>query len=200
MTPGKLIILNGPMASGKSSIAAALHAALPESYLTISISDMLCVSTQELALALATQLVKDVHRSILTLLQSGQNIIAEHTLCEPAWLRACATQFYGLCAWFVGVRCPPALLEQRAHASGRQPTQLHAQIERVHTPGVYDVEVDTSKLSPAECAALIQQHILHAPAPLALSWLNAFTAPNKNRGWLCALPSAPASQSPAFAA
>ena len=32
MTPGKLIILNGPMASGKSSIAAALHTALPESY------------------------------------------------------------------------------------------------------------------------------------------------------------------------
>lgn len=192
MTPGKLIILNGPLASGKSSIAAALHATLPEPYLTISINDMLCVSTQELAPTLAMQLIKDMHRSILILLQSGQNVIAEHTLCEPAWLRACATQFYELCAWFVGVRCPLAILNQRTHTSGRRLTQLPAQIERVHTPGVYDVEVDTNRFGPAECAALIQQHMLHASTPLALSWLNAFTAPDKNRGWLCTLPSAPA--------
>ncbi len=178
MTPGKLIILNGPMASGKSSIASALHATLPEPYVIISINDMLCVSTQELAPALAMKLIKDMHRSILTLLQSGQNVIAEHTLCDPAWLRACATQFYKLCAWFVGVRCPLAILNQRTQTSGRRLTQLPMQIERVHTPGVYDVEVDTSRLRPADCAALIHRHILNAPLPLALSWLNAFTAPN----------------------
>ena len=199
MTPGKLIILNGPMASGKSSIAAALRATLPEPYLTISINDMLCVHTQELAPAVATQLLKDMHCSIMALLQSGHNVIAEHTLCEPAWLRACATQFYELRAWFVGVRCPLAILNQRTHINGWRLTQLPAQIQRVHTPGVYDVEVDTSKFSPAECAALIHRQMLDAPTPLALSWLNAFTAPNRNRGWLCSLPSAPAWPSPAFA-
>ncbi len=198
MTPGKLILLNGVAGSGKSSIATALRAALPEPYLAISISDALCVSTQDPAPALATQMVKDMHHSILALLQSGQNVVAEHTLCEPAWLRSCATEFYSLCAWFVGVRCPLDTLEQRARTGARQPAQLQAQFERAHTPGVYDVEVDTSRLSPTECAALIQQRMVDAPTPLALSWLNAYTAPNKSRGWLCALPAA--SPSPVLAA
>jgi chloramphenicol 3-O phosphotransferase len=193
MTPGKLILLNGVAGSGKSSIATALRLALLEPYLTISISDALCVSTQDPAPALATQLVKDMHHSILTLLQNGQNVIAEHTLCDPAWLRSCATQFYSLCAWFVGVRCPLDTLEQRARTVARRPAQLQAQFERTHTPGVYDVEVDTSRLSPAECAALIQRRMADAPTPLALSWLNAYTAPNKSRGWLCAPQAAQAS-------
>jgi chloramphenicol 3-O phosphotransferase len=198
MTPGKLILLNGVAGSGKSSIATALRAALPEPYLTISISDALCVSTQDTAPVLATQMVKDMHHSILALLQGGQNVIAEHTLCEPAWLRSCATEFYSLCAWFVGVRCPLAVLEQRARTPGRQPAQLQVQLERTHKPGVYDVEVDTSRLSPAECAALIQHRMVDAPVPLALSWLNAYTAPNKSRGWLCGQSAAPGQ--PALAA
>jgi chloramphenicol 3-O-phosphotransferase len=70
MTPGKLILLNVVAGSGKSSIATALRTTLPEPYLAISISDALCVSTQDTAPALATQMVKDTHHSILALLQA----------------------------------------------------------------------------------------------------------------------------------
>ena len=31
--------------------------------------------------------------------------------------------------------------------------------EAVHTPGIYDVEVDTSVASPAACAATIRQRV-----------------------------------------
>ena len=36
--------------------------------------------------------------------------------------------------------------------------------ERVHRPGIYDLEVDTSLLSPEECAAAIRRR-LDDPAP-----------------------------------
>ncbi len=35
--------------------------------------------------------------------------------------------------------------------------------EAVHTPGVYDVEVDTSVATPAECATTIRRRIEEGP-------------------------------------
>jgi chloramphenicol 3-O phosphotransferase len=37
--------------------------------------------------------------------------------------------------------------------------------QAVHVPGIYDLEVDTSVLSAAECAALIRRHLdAHSPS------------------------------------
>ena len=42
--------------------------------------------------------------------------------------------------------------------------------EAVHTPGIYDVEVDTSVASPAECATAIRQRVQQG-APTAFGRL-----------------------------
>ena len=41
----------------------------------------------------------------------------------------------------------------------------------VHRPGVYDLEVDTSLLSPRECADAIRARMADGPAPSAFQWL-----------------------------
>jgi chloramphenicol 3-O phosphotransferase len=205
MMLGKLILLNGTTCSGKTSIVTALQAALPEPYLAISIKSFLCMPGQDqhalsrsrssphastlveddTAAELATQMVANMHQSILALIDAGHNVIAEHMLREPAWLRACARQFYARPAWFVGVRCPLAVTEQRTKENGQyQPGQVQVQSDRVHAPGVYDLEVDTDAFSPSECALQIHRRMIDKPIPLALSWLNAYTSPDKYRGWL----------------
>ena len=41
----------------------------------------------------------------------------------------------------------------------------------VHTPGIYDLEVDTSVLSPEECAATIRRHLDDGRPPSAFRQL-----------------------------
>jgi chloramphenicol 3-O phosphotransferase len=43
----------------------------------------------------------------------------------------------------------------------------------VHKPGVYDLDVDTSVLSPDQCAETIRRHLTDGPAPTAFDKLAA---------------------------
>lgn len=93
-----------------------------------------------------------------------------------------ASEMVALPAYFVGVRCSfETIMSRRAAtpsgpfglgggASGAGGTagpvtpDLAQRWERaVHDPGLYDVEVDTSRLSPDACAAAILRRIAEAP-------------------------------------
>ena len=83
-------------------------------------------------------------------------------------LADCARRLAGLPVLLVGVRCPIEIIIERraASATGRgyvtgspdDPVPLPVRLwqEEVHRPGVYDLEVDTSLLSPAQCADTIR--------------------------------------------
>jgi chloramphenicol 3-O phosphotransferase len=205
-TPGTVILFNGTICSGKSTIAAALQPLLAESYLTVSLEQFRCqppvsyrhhkghrfdsapndpASAPDMSWQADAQSVATLHQTILTWARAEHNVIAEHTLTDPIARRACAAHLAGLSVWLVGVRCPLAVVEQRAAPRGcEQLAQLRAQFAQVHAHGCYDVEVDTSVLSPAECALAIQQRLQTGPSPRAFAWLKAYTASAYGRGWL----------------
>lgn len=93
-------------------------------------------------------------------------------------LRDCARRLSGLPALLVGVRCPVVeiMRRRRAGQSGREgeyvagsagepvPEPVLRWQREVHRPGIYDLEVDTSVLSPEDCAAAIRRR-LDDPAP-----------------------------------
>ncbi|RWM10067.1 chloramphenicol phosphotransferase [Mesorhizobium sp.] len=95
----------------------------------------------------------------------------------------CARRLAGLPVLLVGVRCPIEVILQRraAGAADRtyvtgsdkdpapQPVRLWQ--EEVHKPGIYDLEVDTSLLSPEACAAAIRQRLIAGPDPTAFPTL-----------------------------
>ena len=93
-------------------------------------------------------------------------------------LPACARLLARLPALLVGVRCPLEVILARRRATGWDtgrapgdpvpPPILRWQTE-VHIPGIYDLEVDTSVLTPAECAAVIRRRMMEGPAPAALA-------------------------------
>lgn len=92
----------------------------------------------------------------------------------------CARRLDGLPVLFVGVRCPVQVIMERLRQTGRWnsawddnvndkpiPQSLLRWQEAVHQPGIYDLEVDTSTLSPPECADAILGRLQNGPAPTA---------------------------------
>jgi chloramphenicol 3-O phosphotransferase len=107
-----------------------------------------------------------MHHAILAAARCGMNVIADHVLVEEKWLRECTELFHDMPAWLVGVRCPLNVLEQREKSrENRTPGQARLQYERVHVPGIYDIEVDTSIKSPQECASAVFQQVMAGKTP-----------------------------------
>lgn len=98
-----------------------------------------------------------------------------------------ARRLAGLPALLVGVRCPLEVIMDRRNRdqAGREhryvtataedplPAPVLAWQQAVHTPGIYDVEVDTSVLSPDACADAIRRRLVDGPPPTALERLRA---------------------------
>ncbi|MCX5518975.1 chloramphenicol phosphotransferase [Kaistia defluvii] len=98
----------------------------------------------------------------------------------------CARRLAGLPVLFVGVRCPIETNMQRRRAGqvGREglyavgtagepvPAPVQRWQNAVHVPGIYDLELDTSQLTPAECAARILARLTDGiPRPTAFERL-----------------------------
>ncbi|MBH8556260.1 hypothetical protein I8751_28830 [Nostocaceae cyanobacterium CENA357] len=90
----------------------------------------------------------------------------------------------GLPVLFVGVRCPiDIIMERRQNTGWNVVSEADSQVPRpvqlwqreVHIPGIYDLEVDTSLLTPAACAEVIHQHLANSPAPPAFQQLAALS-------------------------
>jgi chloramphenicol 3-O phosphotransferase len=190
MQPGRVILLNGTSSAGKSSILKALQEVLDEPWLDMGMDRFLFtlprrylspplwgevfefsvrseVEPAELRVEagpLGHRLMSGMHHVIAAMARQGLNVVADHVLSEPAWLRECAELFQALPAYFIGVRCPLEVAEQRERGR-RNRTLGHARahFEQVHAHGCYDLEVDSSVLRPQESALLIQQRLQAGP-------------------------------------
>ena len=91
-----------------------------------------------------------------------------------------ARRLRGLPALLVGVRCPPEVIMRRRDAGqpgregryavsgpcGEIPEPVLRWQRYVHQPGIYDLEIDTSAVTPETAAALIRER-LGGPPPSA---------------------------------
>jgi chloramphenicol 3-O phosphotransferase len=108
-----------------------------------------------------------MHRAIASLSMAGCNVIADHVLVEPAWAQDCAELFAELPAYLIGVQCPLEVLEQRERLrKNRTLGQAKLQFPVIHKYCIYDLEVDTSLLSPESCARQIQARLSAPPQAL----------------------------------
>jgi chloramphenicol 3-O phosphotransferase len=99
----------------------------------------------------------------------------------------CARRLEDTSVLFVGVHCPTDVIMQRQRMpqAGRLteyavasdapvPEAVLQWQEAVHQPGIYDLEIDTSELSPADCVAAIRRCMDQGPAkPTAFERLAA---------------------------
>ncbi len=116
----------------------------------------------------------------------GLNVIVEgglHGAIHPDLPANCAKRLAGLTVLFVGVRCPIDEIMRRRNEAGPGrgyvvgtldepiPPPVRLWQEEVHKPGIYDLEVDTSLLSPQDCADEIRKRLAEGPPGTAFQQL-----------------------------
>jgi chloramphenicol 3-O phosphotransferase len=178
--PGRIVVLNGVPRAGKSSITAALQESSPEAWMDLGVDVQRLMTPpryqpgvglrpgepDHAAAPLVSTFYAGLYESIAAHSKVGLNVVAGLGHYDETILSDCARRLDGLPAMLVGVRCPlEVVMERRAAApvgtyavagkdSSIPPPILRWQ-EQVHVPGVYDLEVDTSVLTPEECAEAI---------------------------------------------
>jgi chloramphenicol 3-O phosphotransferase len=183
---GQIIILNGAPRSGKSSIVRAIQETFEGVWVNLGVDAQIASLPERFRPgiglrpggelpeieALVPQLYAALYDSIAAHSRNGLNVAADvghhDSYSRPLHLlHDCAKRLKGLPVLFVGVRCPINVIMARRAASGEGPylagtddDPVPAPVRRwqdaVHRSGLYDLEVDTSKLSAAECAARIK--------------------------------------------
>ena len=125
-----------------------------------------------------------LYESIAVHSRLGLNVVADFghhdSYSRPLNILArCASRLEGLPVMLVGVRCPiHEIMERRNRGqAGREgeyaagsagepiPSPVTAWQREVHLPGIYDLEVDTSALTPEECADAIRRRLHNAAPP-----------------------------------
>jgi chloramphenicol 3-O phosphotransferase len=193
---GQIVVLNGAPRSGKSSIVSVIQETFDGAWMNLGVDVAARHVTparyqpgiglrpgepDHAAAPYLRAFYEAWYGSSAEHSRGGLNVVAELGHHDVAILAACARRLVDLPAFLVGVRCPIEVIMQRRNAEqeGREgkyltgtvadpiprPVQLWQDL--VHEPGVYDLEVDTSVLSPEECARAIGER-LRAGAPSAI--------------------------------
>jgi chloramphenicol 3-O phosphotransferase len=128
-----------------------------------------------------------LYASVVSCSRAGLNVVVDvghhDDYSRPLGILAkVAGELRTLPASFVGVRCPVEVIMARRDAGragggyvrsdpdGTVPEVVSRWERAVHDPGVYDLELDTSRASPEACAAAIARRLEEGP-PVAFAEL-----------------------------
>lgn len=190
--PGTIVILNGASRAGKSSIVAAIQETLSGVWMNIGM-DIHIMATpapfrpgvglrpgrDQVPMRIEAQLpvlYAALYESIAAHARLGLHVavdVKHHNVYTRDWhiLPDCARRLAGLPVLFVGVLCPIDEIWTRRQATWGQ---VEADVDdgvrfatelsqtACHTRP-YDLELDTSALSPVECARIIGERIAQGP-------------------------------------
>jgi chloramphenicol 3-O phosphotransferase len=195
--PGQIIILNGAPRSGKSSIVSVIQETFEGVWMNLGVDVFVRGVTPKriqpgiglrpgehdhAAVPHIAALYAALYASIAAHSEQGLNVVTDldhHGATQPM-LRAGARRLEGLPVLFVGIRCPLDVIIRRRIATGWQPEgtendpippPIALWQREVHIPGIYDLELDTSEMTPEACAAVIRLRLDDGPPASAFAQL-----------------------------
>jgi chloramphenicol 3-O phosphotransferase len=183
---GIVVYLNGTSSSGKTALAGELHKTLPGPWLNVEADRFFGVLSHPEPWVVQP-VVAALHAFVACAGDGGVGAIVDGLLTMRDWLKDAVDQLADRRAFLVGVRCSPEELERREAARGnRRPGNAREQLAFVHAHGVYDVEIDTSRAAPEECAARLAAWLATEPEPAAFRRLRAssFLSHRGAYGWV----------------
>ena len=172
--PGQIVVLNGVPRAGKSSIAAAVQESFDGPWMNLGVDVARATTPERLqpgiglrpgepehpAASAVPVLYAALYEAIAAHSRLGLNVVVDVGHYDAGLLADCARRLAGLPVLFVGVRCPIAVIMERRGAPGERPPEPVLRWQRqVHEHRIYDLEVDTSVLSPGQCADAIRRHL-----------------------------------------
>lgn len=202
-TPGQIVILNGAPRSGKSSIAAVIQNTFRGVWMNLGVDHFKAMTPDRYQPGIGLRpggerpdlepvivlLYRAMYEAVAAHSRLGLNVVMDvghhDSYSVPRGiLFSCARQLKDLPVFFVGVRCPLALIMERRRATwgvsttgttdeSAVPAAVRLWQDAVHVPGIYDLEVDTGALSPEACAELIRRHLESGAPATAFQRLSA---------------------------
>ena len=188
------MILNGAPRSGKSTIASAIQETFSGPWINLGVDVARSMTPRKLqpgvglrpgetdhpAAAAVPILYAALWESVAAHARLGLNVVVDVGLYDTAIAMEAARRLDGIPVIFVGVRCDVKTIMNRRRASATDAYVTAPDLEpvpdpvlrwqhEVHAHWAYDLDVDTSTDSAAECAAAIQRRLDERPAPAALA-------------------------------
>lgn len=198
--PGQIVILNGVPRAGKTSIATAVQDRFDGIWMNLGMDNFkrMTPSRYQPGIGLrpggerpdlepvVAKLYYGMYEAIANHSRMGFNVVADATHHESysnqlGILSRCAQQLRDLPVLFVAVRCPIAVLRERRRATWGSPGYAESLTvadpvglwqRALEATGPYDLTLDTSALTPEQCAEKIAERLTRGPRPTALESRN----------------------------
>lgn len=191
--PGIVIILNGPSASGKSSLQKAIQRLAPVPYLNVGIDNFFndlfpdehgklgCKADADFGndlrwVTIADNLVylhvgpqgqKIVHgmnKAIAAYAKTGNNVVVDYIMYQQSWMRDLLHELQGCPVYLVGVNVPLDVLQAREQARSTSPIgHAGSHYHTVHVGNSYDLWIDNSQGAADEGAMKILEFVKNNP-------------------------------------
>ena len=118
------------------------------------------------ALAQADKWRADMRRTIAGMAGLGNHLIVDEIITRADWVADYQALLAGHDVLWVGVRCTLEIIEERERERARRGEsgragQAREHFHQVHAHCRYDIEVDSARLSPYQCARLIADQAAH---------------------------------------
>jgi len=186
---GTVIILNGPSASGKSSIIKAFQEKREEPWLCTGLdnfyvgvlapkflddkpehSNVMTVKKFEtkdgkkVVKAIfgseGQKVIRGMHRAIAAYAQAGNNVVVDYIKYEDAWIPDFQEALKGINVIFVKVNASLESIEKREKARATSPVgHTRSHYSTVHNGIKYDLEINTDDLNPEQGANKIIEYL-----------------------------------------
>ncbi|WP_036492771.1 MULTISPECIES: chloramphenicol phosphotransferase CPT family protein [Nocardioides] len=162
---GRVVILNGASSSGKTSIGQALLSQLPGPWFLVPVDAFGAMRSTSHTDALNDADLAEVlkrtrlgyHRAVAGLASAGNDVVMDYPLSEWWRLDDLLDVLGGYDVTLVEVRCSSEELARREHARGDRTVGLAQSQGAVYELGDRDILVDTTRATPAACAAQIAE-------------------------------------------
>jgi chloramphenicol 3-O phosphotransferase len=201
MTKGRLILLNGGSSAGKTSLGKALQDLMQDPWMLLGIDVFwMALPPRQLDLdrvepacmkwhmetrggrkhfviepgELLDRAMYARYRATAAYLDAGLNVIADEVLWKPEWLEVALGVFEPYSVTFVGVHVEDAEGARRERERGDRHAGWNrgsAWCAHKNARGVYDLEIDTTHDSPAECARKVKDALDAGLTPAAFGKL-----------------------------
>jgi len=193
MKSGIVIVLNGPSASGKSSLQKSIQRLAPVPYLNVGIdnffndlfpdehgklgckadadfgNDLRWVTIAENLVYLhvgpqGQKIVNGMNKAIAAYAKTGNNVVVDFIMYEQSWLQNLLHELQGCPVYLIGVTVPLDILQAREQARSTSPIgHAGSHYDTVHVGNNYDLVLDDPKGTPDEGAIKILEFIKNNP-------------------------------------
>jgi chloramphenicol 3-O phosphotransferase len=164
--PGKIIIINGPSSSGKTTLALAIQKQLDLPFIRFSFDlflDHKAFPSEQIRSGqfswgqMRASVFSGLHRCLPALATAGNNLIFDHIIETKAWLHELVSLISEFDVFFVGLHCSLPELERREIQRGdRHPGEARQDFQTVHSIPSYDLEINSEHVLEENVNLLIQ--------------------------------------------